>query len=185
MKPKKPTYSNDRKAPRMRKAEFSKMVVTKELWKRFTKQFEEYKDMTWKEFYNNWSEIAERIRYHTVYNPLGVKLGYFAGELKFQYLPHKFVAKDYHTSEVEGEKHDHLNIAEKGKVPTIKWERRWAVKFNKILQFYAFSETREINRLAYQYMQEYSDKLRTSRNTLGGPSVWRQKINNNDKKTSN
>lgn len=185
MKPTKPLYSNDRKAPRMRKGQFSKMVVTKQLWKRFIKEFPEYEKMNWEEFYNNWLEIAERVRYHAIYNPLGVKMGSYTGELKFQFLPHKFIAKDHNTSEKEGEEHQFLNIDAKGKVPTIKWERRWAVKFNTMLQFYAFNETREINRLAYLYSQDFLDKLRVSRNTLGGFSYWRQKINNNDKKTSN
>lgn len=181
----KPTYSNDRKAPRMRKGEFSKMVVTRDLWKRFIKEYPEHVDMPWRTFYDTWLEIAERIRYHSIHNPLGVKLGSYTGELKFQYLPHKFIAKDHNTTEVEGEEHIHLNIENRGKVPTIKWERRWAVKYNKMLQFYAFDETREINNLAYDYMLENSEKLRTSRNTLGGVSVWRQKTNYNDKKTSN
>lgn len=186
MKPTKPVYSNDRKAPRMRKGQFSKMVVTKDLWKRFRQEYPEYEGITWRDFYDTWLEIAERIRYYSIYNPLGVKMGCFTGELKFQYLPHKFIAKDYHTSEKEGEEHIHLHIPERGKVPSIKWERRWAVKYNKMLQFYAFDETREINKLAYKYIEEESgEKLRTSRNTLGGVSVWRQKTNYNDKKTSN
>lgn len=176
MKPTKPIYSNDRKAPRMRKGEFSKMVVTKELWKRFKEELPEYVNMTWREFYDGWLEIAERIRYYTIYNPLGVKLGSYTGELKFQYLPHKFKAVDYSTSEKEGQEHVHLQIEQRGKVPSIKWERRWAVKYNKILQFYAFDETREINILSNIYMKDNSDKLRVSRNTLGGPSVWRQKV---------
>jgi hypothetical protein len=171
----KPTYSNDRKAPRMRKGQFSKSVVTKELYRRFIKEFPEYKEMTWREFYDSWCEIAERIRYHCIYNPLGVKLGSYTGELKFQYLPHKFKAKDYYTSEIEGEEKEHLHITSRGKMPTIKWERRWAVKFNKWLQFYAFDETRDINKLSHAYMNEHPDKLRTSRNTMGGKSVWRQK----------
>lgn len=181
----KPTYSNDRKAPRMKKGEFSKSVITRDLYKRFCKEYPEY-TLSWREFYDMWCDIAERIRYYAIYNPLGVKLGSYTGELKFQYLPHKFVAKDYHTSAQEGEEKEFLNIDSKGKVPTIKWERRWAVKFNKILQFYAFSETRAINELAKQYMNESNnDKIRVSRNTLGGVSVWRQKLNANDKKTSN
>lgn len=185
MKPTKPRYSNDRKAPRMRKGEFSKSVVTKELWKRFRKEFPEYKSITWRDFYDTWGEIAERIRHHAIHNPLGVKLGSYTGELKFQYLPHNFKAVDFETTEKEGEEHIHLNIGLKGKVPKIKWERRWAVKFNKMLQFYAFNETRAINDIAYKYTEENSEKLRVARNTMGGPSVWRQKFNNNDKKTSN
>ena len=181
----KPTYSNDRKAPRMKKGQFSKSVITKDLYKKFITEFPEYQTMTWREFYDSWCEIAERIRFHSIHNPLGVKLGSYTGELKFQFLPNKFEATDHHTSEKEGEKLEFLNIKEKGKVPRIKWERRWAVKFNKILQFYAFDETREVKNIAKAYMDENSDKLRVARNTLGGHSVWRQKFNNDNKKTSN
>jgi hypothetical protein len=172
----KPTYSNDRSAPRMKKGEFSKLVITKDLYKKFLKQFPEHKEMTWKEFYQNWLDIAERIRYEAIYNPLGVKLGSYIGELKLQYLPYKFEAKDHKSSAELGEKVNYLNIDSRGKVPKIKWERREAVKRNKILQFYAFDETRELNRLAFGYVEQNPHKLRTARVTLGGHSVWRQKI---------
>lgn len=166
-------YSNDRKAPRMRKAEFSKLVVTKELYRRFKKEFPEYKEMTWDEFYNYWLEIAAQIRHEAIWNPLGVKLGSYVGELKLQYLPYKFKAN--HASE-DGT--PYLNLNTRDKVATIKWERRWAVKFNKSLQFYAFDETREMNKIAKEYTTLHPEKLRTSRITLGGQSVWRQKMNN-------
>ncbi len=171
----KPIYSNDRKAPRMRKGKFSKMIITRELWKKFIAEFPEYKEMSWKDFYNNWLDIAQTIRQETVNNPLGVKLGSYTGELKLQYLPHKFKAEDAVTSGELGEKINFLNIPMKGKVAKVKWERRWAVKFNKILQFYAFDETREINQMAKEYIDKYSDKLRISRNTLGGPSIGDKK----------
>lgn len=172
----KPTYSNDRKAPRMKKGEFSKMVITRELFKRFQKEFPEYKNMVWEDFFNSWLEIAEKIRLEAIHNPLGVKLGNHCGELKMQYLPYKFKAKNYRDSELQGEHVDNANIPQRGKVPKIKWERRWAVKFNKVLQFYAFDQTREINKIAYKYMQDNFDKLRVSRVVIGGFSVWRQKM---------
>lgn len=170
----KPTYSNDRTAPRMRKAKFSKMVITRELYDRFCKEYPEYK-LTWAQFYQYWQDIAAKIRYHTVYNPLGLKLGSYTGELKFQYLPHKFKANDRSTSALLGEKVDFINLAMKGKVGKVKWERRWAVKRNKILQFYAFDGTRELIKVAKHYIVANPDKLRIARNTLGGHSVWRQK----------
>jgi len=173
----KPTYSNDRKAPRMRKAEFSKSVITNELFKKFKKEFPEYKNLTWKEFYQYWLDIAKKIRYEVIYNPLGVKLGSYLGELKMQFIPYKFKAVDYGKSIELGEKVPYLNIETKGKVPRIKWERRQAVKFNKILQFYAFDETREVKELAKKYIRDDNvDKIRTARITIGGHSVWRQKF---------
>ncbi len=172
----KPAYSNDRKGPRMKKGEFSKMVITRELYSKFKKANPKYKGMSWAEFYNTWQEIAAKIRQETIYNPLGVKLGYHCGELKLQYLPYKFHAEDHYTSEQIGEKTTYLNLTNKGKVATIKWERRQAVKTNKILQFYAFDATRDMNKMADKYIQEHPDRLRVARVTLGGHSVWRQKI---------
>lgn len=167
----KPTYTNDKKAPRMKKGEFSKMVITRELYNRFKKEFPQYKDMAWVEFYNNWLEIAAKVRSEGVTNPLGVKLGFFCGELKVQYVPYKFKTRD--RNDPAG--HPHLNLKTRGKVGKVKWERREAVKRNKILQFYAFDETREMTCLAHQYIEEHGDKLRVSRITIGGHSVWRQK----------
>lgn len=165
-------YQNDKSAPRMKKGEFSKMVITKDLYKKFLKEFPEYKDMTWREFYDNWLEIAAQIRHEAIWNPLGVKLGSYVGELKLQYLPYKFKSIDHHAEDGSA----HLNLNTREKVAKIKWERRWAVKFNKILQFYAFDETREMNRMAKKYITLHPEKLRTARVTLGGPSVWRQKM---------
>lgn len=172
----KPTFSNNRKAPRMRKGEFSKMVITRDLYKKFIRESPEYKDMTWEEFFSAWLEIAAKVRHEAIWNPLGIKLGSHLGEIKLQYLPYKFKAVDYGTSDKIGEKTNHLNLNTRSKVPKIKWERRWAVKFNKILQFYAFDETRELNKIAFDYMEKHPDRLRTARVTIGGPSVWRQKM---------
>lgn len=165
-------YTNDRKAPRMGKGKFSKQVLTKELWKAFKKEHpREYKDMTWENFVKRWDELAETIRYESVHNPLGVRLGAYTGELKFQYLPHKFKAPDLKGSEEIGEDINHLNISTKGKVFKLKWERRWAVKFNKMLQFFAF----EPHRKTYSLIKDVNnDSVRTARNTLGGYSIWRQ-----------
>ena len=178
----KQVYTNDRKAPRMKKGKFSKMVITMELYLKFIEQFPEYKDMTWREFYDNWLDIAEKVRNEAIYNPLGIKLGSHLGELKLQYLPYKFKAVDPASSEELGEKTAYLNINTRGRPAKVKWERRWAVKFNRILQFYGFDETRELNRLAFKYVQDNPEKLRVARVTIGGYSIWRQKFKENEHK---
>jgi hypothetical protein len=169
----KPTYSVDQKAPRMRKAKYSKSVVTDELCRSFLKQFPEYKLST-KEFYRLWMDIAETIREEAIFNPLGVKLGSYTGELKLQYIPYKLKAEDPHSSSEVGEKINHINLLTRGKVAKIKWERRWAVKFNKMLQFFGFEPTRKMNIIAKKYTDQNPEKIRVSRNTLGGFSMWRQ-----------
>lgn len=174
MKPTRAVYSNDRSAPRMRKAEFTTQIVNKELWQQFKKDFPEHKGMTWSEFIKKWGHLAETIRIETVSNPLGVKLGSYTGELKLQYLDSKFEGHDIPTSTVLGEKVNHVNLTSRGKIAKLKWERRWAVKFNKMLQFFAFEETREINAMAKKHIDNNPDKLRAARNTLGGFSIWRQ-----------
>ncbi len=175
-----PVYSNDTSAPRMPKAKFSKRIVTRELYSKFKKEHPEHKEMTWEEFYKKWQDIAQTIRVESITNPLGVKLGSYTGELKFQWLPHKFEAPDNHTSQEAGEKINQINLINKGKVGIIKWERRWAVKFNRMLQFFAFDATREMNKIADEYARSNSEKVRRARNTLGGYSIWRQlKAKNN------
>lgn len=160
----------------MRKGEFSKMVITKELFTRFKKEHPEHKNLTWEQFYKYWLDIANKIRQEAITNPLGVKLGFHCGELKLQYLPYKYQAVDHNESEKLGEETTYLNLTNKGKVAKIKWERRQAVKTNKILQFYAFDPTREMDRMADKHIKMHPDKLRVARVTLGGHSVWRQKM---------
>lgn len=171
-----PIYSNDRKAPRMRKGEFSKMVITRELFSKFQKEFPEHKDMTWKEFYDSWLEIAEKVRFEAVNNPLGVKLGSYTGELKVQLIPYKMDVIDRGNSDKMGEEIHPHNFESKGKPACVKWERRQAVKFNKILQFYAFDETRELTTKAGKYIMNNPTKIRVAPITIGGHSIWRPKI---------
>lgn len=163
----------DPKAPRMRKAKFSQQVVSKDLYKRFKEQFPEHK-ISWEEFYKCWEDIADTIREESVNNPLGVKLGSYTGELKLQYIPYNFKVEDFAVSEEIGEKVNHVNLLTKGKVARLKWERRWAVKRNKMLQFFAFEPTRKLKIIAKKYTDANPDKIRVARDTTGGYSVWRK-----------
>ncbi len=167
----------NKKGPRMKKGKYSKVVVTRKLFRKFRKENKEYKDMTWDEFFEYWNDIAETIRQETITNPLGVKLGSYLGELKYQYLPHKFTRNwrnDNETIQELGLGQRYTNIITKGKVCKVKWERRWAVKFNKILQYYAFEGVRELQLMAKDYTLAFPEKIRVSRNTLGGNNPWRK-----------
>lgn len=169
----KPTYSWDPKAPRMKKAKYSQQVVTRGLYDRFIKEHPEYA-ISWSEFYQCWLDIAETIREEAIQNPLGVRLGSYTGELKLQYIPYRLKVENQKASAELGEKVDHVNLLTRGKVARIKWERRWAVKFNKMLQFFAFEPTRKMKDMAKKYTDANPEKIRVARNTLGGFSVWRQ-----------
>lgn len=159
----------------MRKGEFSKMVITRELFSRFKKEFPEHKDMPWETFIGMWSEIAAKIRHEAIHNPLGVKLGFHCGELKLQYIPYKFDRQDPKLSAEMGEKTNFLNLESRGRVPKIKWERREAVKRNKILQYYAFDATREINKIAFEYINKHPDKIRVAAVTTAHKN-WRLRM---------
>lgn len=177
MKEFRPVYKNDLNAPRMKKGKFSKMVVTKELHKRFIKRYPEHKDMSWDDFFKNWKEIAETIRIETVTNPLGVKLGGYNGDLKYQYLHYKVKVEDHPSSVELGMKVTNPNIITKGRVATLKWERRHAYSYNEMLQFFAFEPTREMTDLAAKYIVENPEKVRTTRSVTGGKggyNYWRQ-----------
>lgn len=169
-------YSNDTSGPRMRKAQFSKIVVTKDLFKKFLNEFPEHKGMTWNTFYKSWLEIAEKIRYEAVNNPLGVKMGSYTGELKVQYIPYKMDIPNIPASREAGEIVNNFNFESKGKPARVKWERRAAARFNKILQFYAFDETRELTIAAGKHISENPNSIRVSRVTVGGQvNIWTQK----------
>lgn len=174
----KQVYSNDKNAPRMKKSEFMTTIMSRAMWRRFRKENPEYKNYTEPELLKLWSDIMKTLREEAILNPLGVKLPYYLGEIKFQFLPHKFEAINQKMSQEYGEKIPHLNISTKGKVGMIKWERKWAVKFNKILQFFAFDEARAFR----EEMPKLNlDSVRVSRITIGGHNPWRQYIKNEHK----
>lgn len=167
----------DLNGPRMKYKEFTTDVVNKELWKEFKKEYPEHVDMTYKQFKDFWNEIAETIRIETIKNPLGVKLPSYAGELKLQFLPHRFQSpvRDPKILQETGPI-NHINLLTRGKVAKIKWERRWAVKFNRMLQFFGFEPVRSLRDDAREHIDANPDSLRVSRNTLGGDSVWRRLV---------
>lgn len=155
----------------MNKGKFSTTIVDKALWRSFQKA---HGKISWEDFFQMWQEIAETIRIEAIENPLGIKMGAYMGELKFQYLPNDFKGEDRQASIEAGEQVKYMNLVERGKQGKIKWERRWAVKFNKMLQFYAFEPTRKMQRSANLYAKANPEKLRVARNTLGGYSIWRK-----------
>lgn len=167
-------YSNNKKAPRLKKAKYTYNVINIPMWSQFRKKFPEYKHMKDAELNKLWNDISKTIQEEAILNPLGVKLGNFAGEIKYQYLPYKFEAKDIPSSQELGDKVKFVNLITRGKVAKIKWERRKAVKSNKMLQFFGFTATREMDILAKKHTDNKPNSIRTSRNTLGGHSIWRQ-----------
>jgi len=158
------------------KKEFSINIVCKENFEEFIKEYPEHKDLNYSDFLQRWKELTETLHSEVITNPLGVKLGSYLGELKYQYLPYKFKATGHNTFSETGEENNFVNLNTKGKIGVIKWERRWAVKFNKILQFYAFDPFRKMNTMAKAHTDENPHMIRMSRITTGGKSVWRQKI---------
>lgn len=158
------------------KKEFSVNIICRENYEEFIKEYPEYKNMTYKDFTQRWKEFTDTLNNEVIINPLGVKLGLYLGELKYQYIPYKFKATAHQTYNESGKEQNFINLNTKGKIGIIKWERRWAVKFNKILQFYAFDAYRGMNILAKNYTDENPHMIRMSRITTGGKSIWRQNL---------
>lgn len=157
----------------MRKGEFSSIIVNRETFKKFKDEFPEHKDITWKDFSELWGDIAETIRDQVITNPLGVKLSYYNGELKLQFVPNKIeTGLNAKASYEIGERVNELNLNSRGKTCKVKWERRYAVKFNRMLQFFAFEPYRKLTKMASVYTDANVEKLRTARNTLGGKHAW-------------
>jgi hypothetical protein len=156
----------DVKAPRFGKGEFKKHLVTTAILKDFKKENPEYKNITWKDFLKIWTDICEEIHEEVCTNPLGIKLKFYIGEIKVQYLPYKLYTKmiipDEHTA-IKA-----LNLHSRGKTAILKWERRKAIKFNKWLRFFAFQGCRDLQRKVAKSIKENPDRYRISRITTGG-----------------
>lgn len=178
-------YSYDPKAPRMKKGKYSTNVVSHEVYNKFIAEFPNHSHLTFAEFRDLWEDIALTIRTEMISNPLGVKLPKYLGELKLQFLPYKYKAVDQNTSAKYGRNINHLNIDEKGKVAKIKWERRIAVKFNRMLQFFAFEPYRRIQGMAKAHIDANPDLVRMSRSVVGGLSIWRTIKSQQNGKTTN
>jgi hypothetical protein len=154
-------------APRMRKAQFSTIVFTKELYQRFKEKHPEHKEITWKEFKDRWAEITETIRTETVYNPSGVKLAFYLGELKYQYLPHKYKPLDRNSTVLNDEPTNFINLTTRGKTGILKWERRWAVNYFRMLRLFSFEADKRMNQMAKTHTLKNPESIRISRVTIG------------------
>jgi hypothetical protein len=156
------------KGPRFSKLKYTHKISTKELFEDFQKRYPEY-DIDLKEFEHIWLDlIAPEIQKEAALNPLGIKLPFYVGELKLQWLPYRPKEIDFNHKDRQGEIVPLLNLMNGGKVPKLKWERRNAVRYNRWLQFYGFTPSREIEKLAKKKIEENPNDLRVSRVTLGG-----------------
>lgn len=135
---------NDRKAPRLGKAEFSTHIITEQLYQEWIKDTDQ--DINYSQFLKIWDSIADKVRNEIVINPMGIKLPFFCGEIKVQFLPKKIKGKDYDLSQKEKEELPFLNIITKGKVAKISWIRKNAYRFNQNIMLFAFEQSRLIGK---------------------------------------
>lgn len=151
--------------PRFGKSGFIYNLLAKEnFYDAFKKEHPEYAHKTWKEVVEAWANISEEFREQIAKNPLGVKLKYYIGELKFQYVPYKF--KVTRTNDRQAPFRE-LNLHNRGKVGVFKWERRAAVRYNKWLQYYGFDPCDLLKKKGKEMIEEHPDAIRTCRITTG------------------
>jgi hypothetical protein len=154
------------KGPRFRKEKYIHNILDTS-YNRFKNDYPEF-DTSEEEFLRIWNKVlAPEIRKEIGNNPLGIKLPYYLGEVKAQWLPYilkkdKMVTKEGNTS------FDKLDLTNGGKTMVVKWERRTAVRYTRMLQFYAFEADRKIKDIAKKREKETPEDIRVSRVTLGG-----------------
>lgn len=163
----------DKNAPRFRREKYAVNLITDELIKEFKNKYPEYKELPDSKIKKDIKKMFEEVANEAITNPLGIKLPNYIGELKLQYIPYDFKAVDQTTSAELGERVNFLNIETRKKVARIIWTRRWAVKFNRMLQFYAFEPSGVFGHKANEYVLKNPEKLRVARNTTGGKSAWK------------
>jgi|LakMenE01Jun11ns_1017448.scaffolds.fasta_scaffold9946141_2 hypothetical protein len=156
------------KGPRFVKTEYMYQIFSDDLYNTFIKDYPEYKNISKDEFKRIWINIlAPEIRKESIKNPLGLKLPFYNGELKLQWLPYRMKAPERKHKKETGEDIPIIYLNTQNKIGKVKWERRNAVRYNRWLQFYAFEPHREMEKMAKKRIDESND-IRVSRVTLGG-----------------
>jgi len=156
------------KGPRFSKKDYTYKIGILELFTAFQKNYPEY-NISQKEFEHIWLDLlVPEIQNQAVNNPLGIKLPFYIGEIKLQWLPYKPNKIDFNYKQREGEDVPLISLKNGSKVHKVKWERRNAVRYNRWLQFYGFTHNRDIDKLARKKLDENPNDLRVSRVTLGG-----------------
>ncbi len=161
--PKKEVYKFDPKAQRNGKAEFSTLVLTKQLYKESIKNRKEYSHLTFEQFCDVWEKIVMEIKDEVVDNALGVNLAFYLGELKIQYVPYKMRTKDIAISTELGENTPQIRLKSKGKSGKIIWERKSARRYNRSLELYHFEPHNEFKGMAAKALDRNPDKYRVAR----------------------
>lgn len=156
-------YQFNGKMPRLGKKEFATTVLSHDLYKRAISESPEFAHLSWKEFQKIWVEIAEELKNEICTNPLGVKLPFFLGDLKVQYLPYKRENQDALLSAQLGEPIPHLNLHSKGKAGKLIWERKDARRFNRSLDLWAFEAADLFEDQVGSALKQSPDKFRISR----------------------
>lgn len=153
------------KGPRFRKEKYIHNILDS-CYNRFKTDYPEF-DISEDEFLRIWNKvISPEIRKEAGTNPLGIKLPYYLGEIKVQWLP--YILKKDKVIIDSNTPYDKLDLMNGGKTPTVKWERRNAVRYTRMLQFYAYDEDRKIKDIAKVREKETPEDIRVSRVTLGG-----------------
>lgn len=137
------------KGPRFKKTPWKVDVVTRELFKNFRKDYPEFKSTTFERFRDIWRNIiAPEIRHEWIHNPLGIKLPYYIGELKLNWVPYK---------------NPHFpNMEYGGKTPKIAWERRNAVRYTPTLQFFGMEPCRLVEEAAKKKARYDNKEIRVA-----------------------
>lgn len=156
------------KGPRFSKKSFVHHIITEELFSKFKKNYPEF-NISFREFKRLWIEVlAPEIREQVINNPLGFVTSFYCGELKYQWLSYKPKSIDIPYKSKTGEEVPLVNMNHGNKVPKIIWERRNAVRYNPMLQFYGFDPHREMFNKAKLKQENANVSLRVARATLGG-----------------
>lgn len=143
----------DVKAPRFGKKGFIYHVVNRKLYDQWAK---ENKDaLSWNEFKEVWTYIAEEIIHEVTTNPLGVRLPFYNGDLSTNYVEmlnrHRnqgVKCLDWHSNKRQGK---------------VVWAVRNAAKKHRWISFFAFQPCRELKTAAAAAFMNNPDIFRFTR----------------------
>ena len=121
---------------RFRPTNYTKKVISKELYEKWIKQYPEYSNYSFKDFKKFWETIASQYKKVITSNPHGVRLSFYMGDISLKYVFFTEVNRNYKLSNQINEPVGHLNFITSGKPGKIVWSVDYARKFNAELPLF-------------------------------------------------
>ncbi len=152
---------------RFRPTNYTKKVISNELYEKWRKTYPEYSKYTFKQFKELWGMLASEYKNIVVSNSHGIRLPFYMGDISLKYVMSSQLNRNYVSSEKASEPVGHLNLITSGKNGKIVWSVDYARKFNAELPLIGFQSCRNFTTMAANSFKENPELFRIAKVSKG------------------